>query len=214
MVDITAVGLVAAGAVILFAGAALSVYGVALLGAVVGGGGGYLLAPELGFAATGELAVAAVLGAVAGVAISYLLLSMAIGVLAFVVGSYVGAVGTELVLGDPGLLLVALGGLVVGAVAAFLSTIFSRTVMILITSFAGAALASRSVTTEEFREAGLFEPGPILFDLAGPLFIALFVLGVLSQLGLFKLGYVAKLVRILPGASILRDRGDTEESGG
>lgn len=212
MVDVTALALVVAGAVILFAGAALSVYGVALLGAVVGGGSGYLLAPELGFTATLELAAVALVGVVAGVALSYLLLSMAIGAFAFVVGSYVGATGAEWLLDDPGLLLIAVGALVAGVAAAFLATILKRTVMMFVTSFAGAALVSRSVTVEEFEEAALFDPDPILFDLGAPLFLGLFALGVLTQLGLFKFGYVARLVTLLPGASILRDRGDENGS--
>jgi len=212
MVDAIAVGLVVAGAVILFAGAVLSVYGVALLGAVVGGGGGYLLAPEFGFTAAPELAAVALGGAVVGVVVTYLLLSMAIGTLAFAVGAYVGAVGAEWVLDDPELLLVGIAALVVGAVAASLGTIFKRTMMVFITSFIGAALTSRSVTAADIEEAELLDPTPILFDIAEPVFVGLFVLGVLTQLGLFKFGYVTKLVAVLPGASVLRDRSDESSS--
>lgn len=211
MVSAIAVGLVVAGAVILFAGAALSIYGVALLGAVVGGAGGYLIAPELGLTAAPELAAVAVVGALVGIAITYLLLSIAIGALAFAVGAYVGAGGAEWLLDDPELLLVGILALVVGAVAAFLGTIFKRTMMIFVTSVVGAALASRSVTGSDFEEAELLDPTPILFDLGDPLFLGLFALGVLTQFGLFKLGYVTKLATVLPGASVLRDRGDEEE---
>lgn len=213
MVDAIAIGAVAAGVVILLAGAALSVYGVALLGAVVGGGGGFLLAPELGFTGTPQLAGAALVGVVVGVAISYLLLSLAIGALAFVVGTYVGTVGAQALLNDPGLVVVAVVGLGVGAVAAFLGTILKRTVMIFITSFLGATLASRAVTGSDIDDAELLDPEPILFDPGGePLFLVLFVLGVLFQLGLFKFGYVTKIISYLPGASILTDRGSAEES--
>jgi len=212
MVDAITVGFIAAGLVVLFAGAVLSVYGVAVLGAVVGGGGGFLLAPELGFTATPQLAGAVVVGGAAGIAITYLLLSLAIGSLAFVVGTYVGAVGSQRLLGEPGLVVVAVAGLAIGAVAAFLGTIFKRTVMVFITSFIGAALASQAVTASDFDEAGLLDPEPILFDPGEPLLLGLFALGVLTQLGLFKFGYVAKLVGYLPGASVLQDR--EEKSGG
>jgi hypothetical protein len=212
MVDAIVVGLVAAGLAILLAGAVLSVYGVALLGAVVGGAGGFLVAPQLGFAGQVPLAGAALVGAVIGVAISYLLLSLAIGALAFVVGSYVGTVAAQSFLDEPGLLVVAIVGLGVGAVAAFLGTIFKRTVMVFITSFLGATLASRAVTESDIDDAELLEPDPILFDPAGePLFLGLFVFGVLFQLGLFKFGYVTRILSYLPGASILTDREESEE---
>jgi hypothetical protein len=214
MVDAITVGLVVAGVVVLLAGAALSVYGVAVLGAVVGGGGGFLLAPELGFTATPQLAGAVVLGGLAGIAITYLLLSLAIGSLAFVVGTYVGAVGAQRLLDEPELVVVAVAGLAIGAVAAFLGTIFKRTVMVFITSFIGAALASQSVTASDFDKAELLDPEPILFDPGEPLFLALVVLGVLTQLGLFKFGYVTKLVSFLPGASVLQDREEEEASDG
>ncbi len=212
MVDPVVVGLVAAGVVFLLAGAVLSVYGIALLGAVVGGAGGYLLGPELlGFEAFPELAGPILVGAAGGVALSYLLLSLAIGLLGFVVGIYMGAVGSQQLLQEPDLLVVAILALVTGAVAAFLGTILKRTVMVFITSFIGATLASRSVTAADIDEAKLSEPDPILFDpVEEPLFIGLFVLGVLTQLGLFKFGYVTKLVSYLPGASVLQDR---EEDG-
>jgi hypothetical protein len=213
MVDAIVVGLVAAGVVFLLAGAVLSVYGIALLGAVVGGAGGYLLGPELlGFEAFPELAGPILVGAAGGVALSYLLLSLAIGLLGFVVGIYMGAVGSQQLLQEPDLLVVAVLALVTGAVAALLGTILKRTVMVFITSFIGATLASQSVTASDIDEAKLSEPDPILFDpVEEPLFIGLFVLGVLTQLGLFKFGYVTKLVGYLPGASVLQDR--EEENG-
>ncbi len=204
MVDPVSIGLIVAGVVILLAGAVLSVYGIALLGALVGGGAGLLLAPELGFSATPELIVAAAVGVIAGIALTYLVLSIAIGILAFAVGSYVGAVGAEWLLDEPGLALIVVVGLVVGAVAAFLGNIFKRTVMIFITSFIGAALASTAVTAEDISNAD------ILFALDDPIFLGLFALGVLTQLGLFKLSYVTRLVGALPGASVIRDRGDSE----
>jgi hypothetical protein len=210
MVTPVDIGLVVAGAVILFVGAALSIYGVALLGAVVGGGGGYLLAPELGFGATPQLAAAVLVGAVAGIAVTYLLLSLAIGILAFALGSYAGVVVASAVL-DPNLVVLAAAGLVVGLVAAFVGTILKRTTMVFITSFLGAALVSRVITLDDLETAqSEFTADPILFDLAAPLFLALFVLGVLSQFGLFKLGYVGTLISYLPGASELTDRDESD----
>ena len=200
MVDILAVALVAAGAVMLFAGAVLSVYGIALLGAVVGGGGGLLIATELGFGATPELVAGVGVGALVGVLVTYLVLSFAIGMLALAVGGYVGASGAEWVLEEPGLAVVAVAALVVGAVAAFLGSIFKRTVMVFVTAIAGAALASRAVTL------GDLSGGDVFFDLGEPLFLGLFVLGALTQLGLFQFGYVTKIVGLLPGARVLTDR--------
>jgi hypothetical protein len=205
------IGLVVAGAVILFAGAALSVYGVALLGAVVGGGGGFLLAPELGFGATPQVAAAVLVGVLAGVVLSYLLLSLAIGLLGFAVGSYAGVVVADVVLGT-GVLRRVGGALAVGVAVAALGTLFKRTAMIGITSFLGAALASRVITPSDFGEAqSNFTADPLLFDLASPLFLGLFVLGVLSQFGLFQLGYVTTLIEYLPGASELTDREKSAE---
>ena len=212
MVTPIGAGLVAAGVIFLFAGAVLSVYGIGLLGAVVGGGGGYLLAPQLGFTELPQVAAAALGGAVVGVALTYLLLSLAIGVLAFAGGTYVGVGAADQVLDDPELLLVAGFALAVGGVAAFLGTIFKRTIMVFVTSVIGAALASRQVTGSDVSNLEEVNAGDILFDLSDPLFLGLFVLGVLTQLGLFRLGYVTKLVSYLPGASVLRDREEESAS--
>lgn len=211
MVDSIAIVSVLGGLVLLFAGAALSVYGVAALGALLGGGGGYLFAPSAGAALgiDGLLAVvvATGVGVLAGVAVAYLLLSLAVAVVGFLVGTYAGFVVVSSLVGDwPGQLVapVALG---VGVAAGFLGTTLTRTVMILVTSFAGAALASRSITAGDFEVAqSTLTLDPLLFDLASPLFLVLLGLGVLSQFGLFKFGYVARLVALLPGASALRDR--------
>lgn len=207
MVTPIGAGLIAAGLVMLFVGAVLSLYGVSLLGAVVGGAAGFLVAQEIGFTATMELAGALGAGAIAGVLISYLLISLAVAVFGFIVGLYFGA-GLANWLLDPNLIVVAAAALATGILAAALSTILKRTIMVVVTSFAGAALASQSVTAADFGDAGLTEPDPILFDLNDPLFLGLFALGILTQLGLFRLGYVTSILAYLPGASMLRDRED------
>jgi hypothetical protein len=204
------VAFVLVGVVLLFAGAALSIYGVGAMGLVLGGGGGYLAAPAMGgFVGLSGVAasVAAVLiGALIGVAVTYILLSMAVASIAFIVGAYFGLVVAEPLVGASSLLVsipVAIG---VGIAAAFLGTFLTRTTMIAITSFVGAVLASRAVTVEQFERAQSdVTIDPLLFDLAAPVFLGLFVLGVLSQFGLFKLGYVAKLVTWLPGATVFQD---------
>jgi len=206
MVTLAAAGLVVAGAILLLAGAAISIYGVALLGLVLGGGAGYLVAPQVGLEAATATAGAVVVGAVIGLLVTYLLLSAAVGTMALIVGSYVGMAAVSAAL-DPGPGLVLVGGLAVGMAAALLGTIFKRTTMVFITAFLGAALASRSITPATLETArDDFTLDPLLFDLANPLFVALVVLGLLSQFGLFKLGYVGTLVSKLPGASVLRDR--------
>ena len=204
------VAFVLVGVVLLFAGAALSIYGVGAMGLVLGGGGGYLAAPAMGgFVGLSGVAasVAAVLiGALIGVAVAYILLSMAVASIAFIVGAYFGLVIAEPLVGASSLLVsipVAIG---VGIAAAFLGTFLTRTTMIAITSFVGAVLASRAVTVEQFERAQSdVTIDPLLFDLAAPVFLGLFVLGVLSQFGLFKLGYVTKLVTWLPGATVFQD---------
>jgi hypothetical protein len=213
MVDVVPVALVLGGAVLLFSGAALSVYGVALLGAVVGGSGGYLVAPTvgsvLGFEGLVAVAAAVGIGAVVGVAATYALLSFAIAGVSFVVGTFIGVVAIAPVLVDGPALLVYPAALAVGIAAAFLGLVMTKTTMILITSFVGATLASRALTLTEFQTAQTeFAFDPLLFDLSAPVFLALLALGVLSQFGLFRLGYVTKVVALLPGASVFRDRGE------
>ncbi len=215
MVDIVSLGLVAAGIVILLFGAALSIYGVALMGIVVGGGAGYLLSPMVADIAGADgiaiIAAAVVGGALAGLVITYVLLSMAIAAVGFVVGIYLGLVVVGPML-DEGTLLTIGAALAVGIVAAFLGMFLKRTTMVVATSFIGAALASRAVTTADLQAAQAdVTLDPIMFEYTAPVFLGLFVLGVLSQFGLFKFGYVTKLVAILPGASVLRD-GDEQAS--
>ncbi|MFC7072029.1 phosphate ABC transporter permease [Halovenus rubra] len=217
MVDPIAVGMVAAGIVLLFSGAALSVYGAGLLGAVLGGGGGYLIAPTIAGAAGVEgpagTAVAVAVGAVVGVGITYVLLSMAIAAMGFLVGTYLGVVAVNPVVGGDSLLVTVGVGVGTGIALAFLGMLLTRTTMVIITSFIGAALASQSITVDAITDAADEFPNmdPIVFDVGEPLFVGLFALGILSQFGLFKLGYVRKIAGLLPGASVLRD-GESAES--
>lgn len=212
MVDLVGIGMILGGAVLLFAGAALSVYGVAILGAVVGGGAGFLLGPTIGglLGLEGLLAVlaATAIGVILGVVLSYVLLSMAISILSFIAGTFAGLVVLEAV--APGLspALLYPGALVVGFIAATLAGFFSRTILVLVSSFVGATLVSGSITPSNVETAAAeFSLEPILFDLWSPIFLGLFVLGVLTQFGIFKFGYVTKIAAVLPGASVLRDRG-------
>lgn len=211
MVDLLGVAVILAGLVLLFAGAALSVYGVAVLGAVVGGGAGYLFAPTVGGAVGLEGVLAAVaatgIGVLVGVVLSYVLLSMAVAALSFVVGTYAGLVAAPVFLGEGAGMVAYLAALVVGGIAAMLGSFLTRTVLVLVTSFVGATLASGSLTLADVADAGEgLVLDPLLFDVASPVFLALFAVGVLVQFGLFKLGYVTRLVAVLPGASRVRDR--------
>lgn len=210
MVDLIGVVLVLVGLVLLFAGAALSIYGVAVLGAVVGGGGGFLFAPTvgglIGFEGLPALVAATALGIVAGVVVTYMLLSVAIGAVSFVAGIYVALVVAPLFADGLGLLVYPVA-LVAGLAAAAVGSIMTRTMMVLVTSFAGATLVSRSLTLADLAAAQTrLAFDPLVFDPTAPLFLGLFVLGVLSQFGLFKFGYVTKLVSLLPGASVFEDR--------
>lgn len=201
---------VLAGLLVLFAGAALSIYGVGGLGLLLGGSGGYLVAPMIGdivgISGLAATAVGVLVGAAIGVAVTYVLLSMAVAAIAFVVGTYAGLILADPLVGANNLLVTIPVALGVGIAAAFLGTFLTRTTMIAITSFVGAALASRSVTLSAFEQAQAdVTLDPLVFDLAAPAFFGLFALGVLSQFGLFKLGYVTKLVTWLPGATVFRD---------
>jgi len=210
MVTVIEAGFVLAGVVLLLAGAALSIYGVGALGLLLGGGGGFLVAPTIGdiVGLTGLPATAAaiVIGGLVGVAVTYVLLSMAVAAISFVVGAYLGLVISDPVVGAQGLPMTIAVVLAVGVAAAFLGMFLMRTSMIVITSFVGAALASQSITLEKLETVQTdVTIDPLLFDPTDPLFLGLAVLGVLSQFGLFKLGYVTKLVTWLPGAIVLSD---------
>jgi hypothetical protein len=87
----------------------------------------------------------------------------------------------------------------------------TRTTMVLVTSFVGAVLVSGSLSPADVAAAQReFALEPLVFEAGSPVFLGLFALGVLSQFGLFKLGYVTKLAGLLPGASVLKDRGRRE----
>ncbi len=216
MSTLTTVGLVLGGAILLFSGAALSIYGVGLLGMAIGSGAGYLFSPSVADAAgvgdTVGLVLAIPLGAVAGVLLTYALLSLAIAALSFVIGIIFGLNVVVPMLDDPSLVVEAGGALAAGLVIAGIGMFLTRTMMVLVTSFIGASLASRSLTMTEFEAA---QDGvtldPLIFDMSEPIFAGLFILGILSQLGLFKLGYVTKLTALLPGATVLRDEGVGED---
>lgn len=210
MLSVLDAGLVLAGLLLAFVGAAVSVYAVTLTGLLVGGGAGYLAAPSLaGLVAVDGLAltgVAVAAGAAVGGFLAYAGLSFAVLAIGGLVGGFAGrfAVGPMYAAGAAGiegtLLLVGatLAGVAVGALFGF---VLSRTTLVVSTAFIGAAFASRSVTpaTLDAAAAGTTVE-PLLFDVTAPAFLAVFVLGALSQFGLFRFGYVTRLVGLLPGA--------------
>jgi hypothetical protein len=213
MVELLDIAFVLGGAVLLFFGAVLSVYGVALLGAVVGAGGGDLIAPTVGgfFGVEGLLAtvVAIPIGAIAGILATYMLLSLAVGMISFAVGMYFGATAVAPMFGN---LVSPVGiAIVIGMAlaAAVVGSLMTKTMMVIITSAAGAALVSRNLTIGALRSAqSNLAVDPLMFEPTDPIFLGLFVLGVLSQFGLFKLTWVTSLVGRLPGARQLTNRGD------
>ena len=213
------VALVTAGLVLVFFGAALSIYAVALVGFLLGAGGAYVVAPStLGAVGSGGLvglAVAIVVGGLLGAALAYVALSVATAVPAFVVGAYLGLYVVTPLFSDGGLVkyLVAILCGLAGAALGFTLTKFA---LMSVTSFIGAVLASGSLSAAAFRaarEGTTIEP--LLFDplattgvggVAVPLFGVLFCLGILSQLGLFRLGWVLEPAGLLPGVD--RSGGD------
>ena len=221
--ELVTIGLVLAGLVLVFFGAALSVYATALLGFIIGAGGGYVLAPQLlGALGAGGLVgfVAAVaVGGALGAALAYVALSFATAIPAFVVGAYLGLYVITPIFTDGGLVRY-LVMIVAGFIAAAIGFTLTKFALMFITAFIGAAFASRSVTLANLTAVrDQFSLDPILFDPLGttpivgvdvPLFGALFVLGILSQIGLFKLGWVTRFATVIPGVG--RVFGDRRES--
>ena len=210
MITPLSAGLVVAGLLLAFVGAAVSVYAVTLTGVLVGAGAGYVAAPNLaGLIAVDGLVLtgaAAAVGAAVGGFLAYAGLSFAVVAIGGLVGGFAGrfAVGPMYAADAAGaegtLLLVGatLAGVAVGALFGF---VLSRTTLVVSTAFIGAAFASRSVTPAALDAAtAQTSVEPLLFDPAAPAFLAVFALGALSQLGLFRFGYVTKLVGLLPGA--------------
>lgn len=215
-------GLVVAGLLLAFVGAAVSVYAVTLSGLLIGAGVGYILSPSVaGLVAVDGLAltgVAVTAGALVGGFLAYSGLKFAVLGIGAVVGAFAGrfAVGPLYAADAAGLegTAILLGATLAGmAAGALLGFVLTRTTLVLSTAFIGAAFASRELTMSAFEAAGeAFSFDPLLFDPLAPAFIALFALGVLSQFGLFKFGYVTKLVGVLPGARRWTASNDDNES--
>lgn len=213
MVELIAAAVVLVGALFLFFGSTFSSYGVSALGIVVGGSAGYLAGPAIAGSLAVSVTVAsaggALLGAGLGVVLSYFLLSMAVAALGFVLGSYLGwTVVAGLVLENGSFLLEILVALAVGLVAGVVGKVFTKSMMVVLTAFVGAALASMSVTAQNLVDsANAVHPEPLLFDVTAPLFVGLFIVGVAMQFGLLRLGYVTKLLTVIPGIRPLKNRG-------
>ena len=215
--DAISIALILGGLVLLFVGAALSNYGVAVTGMAVGGGTGYLVAPTVGAAAglgsPAAIAVAVLGGIAAGVLLTRLLFSFAVGGISFIIGLFAGLT-VVVPLFVSGAWYVEIGAAVgVAMFAALLGLVLTKTMMVVITAFVGALLASQSITAGQLLAAQAnVTIEPLLFEPTAPVFVGLFVLGVLTQFGLFKFGYVTKLLKILPGGRALRNRGEKEAS--
>lgn len=197
-------GLVLAGLLLAFVGAALSVYTVTLAGFLVGAGTGYVFAPSILAVAGVEGLAATVVGTVLvgaiGAFLAYTGLSFAVMGIGAVVGAFVAryAVAPIYAAGTLEVAAVTVVGLVAGALFGLIAT---KLTLVFASGFIGSAFATRSLTLAEFeaaREALSIEP--LIFEMLSPLFLAVFVLGILFQLGLFRFGYVTKLVGLVPGA--------------
>lgn len=197
------IGIVLIGLILVFFGAALSMYSVVLLGLLLGGSGGYFIAPSvltLGGGLEGPVGIAVVVLITGGIGmfLAYSALTFVVAGAGFLVGAFLGRFLVTPLL-DGGLLL-AIGAVVIGGVVgAWVGVVLTKTGLIVITSFIGAAVASRSVTLETIdavRADWALEP--LLFDPLAPVFLGLFVLGIISQFGLFKLGWVTKLGAAVP----------------
>lgn len=219
MVEPIGIAVILAGAVLLCFGAALSVYGVALLGAILGGGGGFMLAPTIGGAVgasgAGATVVAVGIGAIAGVIVAYTVLSMVVAIAGFAVGSLIGLFVVTGLVGVEGLAPEAGVAIGTGLVIAFLAMFFTKTALIGITAFLGAALASTQLTVDGLETAASdVTIDPLVVAIDDPIFLGLFVLGLLTQFGLFKLGWFGKIAGVLPGAREVSDRDEDEHASG
>lgn len=216
MVDAITVVIILVGALFLFFGSTFSSWGVSALGLLVGGSVGYLLGPTaattLAIPSLGATAVTAIGGAILGLILSYFLLSMAVAAISFIIGVYAGWTAIAgLVLENGGMVMEVVVALGVGIIAGAIGMVMTKTMMVIITAFVGAALASMSVTAAAFGEAAAeLHPEPLLFDITSPVFLGLFALGILSQFGLFRFGYVTRLLGLLPGVRPLRNRGTSD----
>lgn len=204
MVTPVDVGLVLAGLLLAFLGAALSVYAVTLTGFLVGAGTGYVFAPSL-LGAAGAEGLAAIVGisvlvGLVGAFLAYTGLSFAVMGIGGVVGAFVAryALAPIYAGGTLEIAAVTVVGLVAGALFGLVAT---KLTLVFASGFIGSAFATRSLTLEEFHAAQeTLSIEPLIFEMLSPLFLAVFALGVLFQLGLFRFGYVTKLVGVLPGA--------------
>ena len=219
--ELVDIGFVLAGAVLVFFGAALSVYATALLGLLIGAAGGYVLAPQLlgAFGAGGivGLAAAVVVGGALGAALAYVALSVATAIPAFVVGAYIGLYVITPVFTEGGLIRYFVM-VVAGVAGAFIGFTLTKFALMFITAFVGSAFASGAVALADLTAVrDEISLDPILFDPLAttavigveiPLFGVLFVLGLLSQIGLFKLGWVTRLAAVLPGVGRVLGSGE------
>lgn len=197
------IGIILVGLILVFFGAALSVYSVVLLGLLLGGFGGYLLAPEV-LALVGSLegavgiAVIVLIGAGIGMFLAYSALTFVVAGAGFLVGAFLGRfLVTPLMDGG---VLIAIGAVIIGGVVgAWVGVVLTKTGLIVISSFIGAAVASRSITLSSLDAVRVdWSIEPLLFDPLAPVFLGLFLLGILSQFGLFKLGWVTKIAALFP----------------
>ncbi|WP_435161325.1 phosphate ABC transporter permease [Halorubrum sp. SY-15] len=203
-------GVVVAGLLLAFVGAAVSVYAVSLTGLLIGAGAGYLAVPALSGLVTADglvvPAAAVAVGGALGGFLAYTGLSVAVLAIGGVVGAFLGrfAVGPLYAADAAGVAgtVLLVGATLAGvAVGALVGVVLTRTTLVVSTAFIGAALAARELTPASLAAAADgVTVEPLLFDVTAPAFLAVFVLGALSQFGLFRFGYVTTLVGMLPGA--------------
>jgi len=152
-----------------------------------------------------------------GAALAYVALSVATAIPAFVVGAYIGLYVITPVFTEGGLIRYFVM-VVAGVAGAFIGFTLTKFALMFITAFIGSAFASGAVALADLTavrdEVSL---DPILFDplattavvgVEVPLFGVLFVLGLLSQIGLFKLGWVTRLAAVLPGVGRVLGSGE------
>lgn len=205
MFDNVGIVVILAGLILLFGGAVLSVYGVALLGALVGGGLGSLVGPFIGDAVgldgTIALAVGVIVGGLAGIFIAIALLKWAIAIFALIVGTYFGAVIVSPAILDVAWYLDISVGIAIGFVMAAISLVMTSSILIIISSLAGATLVTGRVTFDNIADSvASTSLEPLTFELVDPVFLGLVALGLLSQFGLFRITSIPRYFARLPMA--------------
>jgi hypothetical protein len=178
----TSVLSIVTGLIILVVGARVSVYSVLLAGAGAGLGGAFVAASSAGLEGVALLATVLV-GIGIGTGVAYFVFGALFALVGFVGGAYIVTVIGDAIIEADAIVFDELGTVFVGGLCGALAAVlFKHAILVLVTSFTGAALVSLSVTLADLREVTSQQAiDPILFDPLTIPFLGLFVIGITAQ---------------------------------